>query len=258
MTRADVHPSAAQGFGATAAVDAYERGRPTYPAEAVAYLLERLAVRPGSVLVDLAAGTGKLTRLLVASGAELIAVEPVAAMRERLVQILPEVRVLDATAESLPLPEASVDAVTVAQAFHWFDAPRAVAEIGRVLKPGGNLGLIWNVRDEREDWVAEVTAVMEPHRAGTPTHRAGTWRQAFEASDLFTPILERSFSYEQHLTPALVVDRVMSVSFIASLPVAERETVANEVRAVLASHTETRGEDIALPHRTDVYTCARR
>jgi SAM-dependent methyltransferase len=258
VTRADVHPSAAQGFGASAAVEAYERGRPTYPAEAVAYLIERLAVAPGSVLIDLAAGTGKLTRLLVPTGAELIAVEPVAAMRARLIEILPQVRVLDATAESLLLPEASADAVTVAQAFHWFDAPRAVAEIGRVLKPGGNLGLIWNVREERVDWVAEVTAIMEPHRAGTPTHRTGSWRPAFEESDRFTPILERSFSYEQHLTPALAVDRVMSVSFIASLPEAERQIVADEVRAVLASHPQTRGEDIALPHRTDVFTCTRR
>ena len=258
MNRADVHPSAAQGFGASAAVEAYERGRPTYPAEAVAYLIERLAVAPGSALIDLAAGTGKLTRLLLPTGADLIAVEPVAAMRDRLLQILPGVRVLDATAESLPLPDASVDAVTVAQAFHWFDAPRAVAEIGRVVKPGGHLGLIWNVRDERVGWVAEVTGIMEPHRAGTPTHRTGSWRGAFEESDLFTPVVERSFSYEQHLTPALAVDRVMSVSFIASLPQAERETVANEVRAVLASHPETRGEDIALPHRTDVYTCTRR
>lgn len=251
-----VHPSAARGFGAGA--DAYERGRPTYPAEAVAYLIETLGIASGSLVVDVAAGTGKLTRLLVPTGAELIAVEPVAPMRERLMEILPGIRVLDATAESLPLADASADAVTVAQAFHWFDAPRAATEIARVLKPAAGLGLIWNVRDQRVGWVAELTAIMEPHRAGTPTHRNAAWRGGFAQSDRFTPLVERSFPYEQHLTPALVVDRVMSVSFIAALSAAERETVADEVRAVLASHPETRGEDVALPHRTDVYTCARR
>jgi SAM-dependent methyltransferase len=206
-----------------------------------------------------AAGTGKLTRMLIPSGAELIAVEPVAGMRARLAEILPGIRVLDATAESMPLADASADAVTVAQAFHWFDAPRAVAEIARVVKPGGSVGLIWNLRDERVGWVAELTRIMEPHRAGTPTHRTGSWRHAFEASDLLTPLVERSFSYEQHLTPELVVDRVLSVSFIAALNDAERATVADEVRAVLASDADTKGRrDIALPHRTDVFTCGRR
>lgn len=252
----DVHPSAAQGFGAGA--DAYERGRPTYPAEAVAYLIETLGITSGSVVVDVAAGTGKLTRLLVPTGAELIAVEPVAPMREHLMEVLPGIRALDATAESLPLADASADAVTVAQAFHWFDATRAAAEIARVLKPAAGLGLIWNVRDQRVGWVAELTAIMEPHRAGTPTHLNAAWREGFEQSDRFTPLVERSFPYEQHLTPALVVDRVMSVSFIAALSAAGRETVADEVRAVLASHPDTRGEDIALPHRTDVYSCVRR
>jgi ubiquinone/menaquinone biosynthesis C-methylase UbiE len=252
-----VHPAAAQGFEAGA--DAYERGRPTYPDDAVAYLIQTLGIGPGSVVVDLAAGTGKFTRLLVPTGAELIAVEPVAGMRERLEEILPGVRTLDATAESMPLAGASVDAVIAAQAFHWFDAPRAVAEIARVLKPGGGLGMIWNVRDERVPWVAEVTAITEPHRAGTPTHRTRHWVPAFAASEAFTPLVERTFSYEQHLAPERAVDRVLSVSFIAALPEAERDVVANQVRAVLASDEATKGrEEIALPHRTDVFTCARR
>jgi SAM-dependent methyltransferase len=253
----DVHPSAARGFGVAA--DTYERGRPAYPANAVSYLVETLAIASGTVVLDLAAGTGKLTRMLVPTGADLIAVEPVEAMRRRLADVVPQTRVLDGSAESLPLADASVDAVTVAQAFHWFDAPRAMIEIARVLKPGGNLGLIWNVRDEGVGWVAELTRIMEPHRAGTPTYRTGAWRQAFEASDPFTRLLERSFPYEQRLTPALVVDRVLSVSFIAALPENERESVANEVRSVLADDEETRGrDDIVLPYRTEVSTCVRR
>jgi SAM-dependent methyltransferase len=254
----NVHPAAADGFGASA--DAYERGRPDYPDAAVAALLETLAVGPGTVVADLAAGTGKLTRLLIPSGADVIAVEPVEAMRRRLMEVVPLARAMDGTAESMPLSDASVDAVTVAQAFHWFDAPRAVEEIARVLKPGvGGIGLIWNVRDEDVPWVAELTGIMEPHRSGTPTHRMGTWRQAFAESDRFTELLQRSFPYEQHLTPALVVDRVVSVSFIAALPDADRETVAAQVRALLARDPDTRGhEDIVMPYRTDVYTAARR
>jgi ubiquinone/menaquinone biosynthesis C-methylase UbiE len=125
---------AARGF--EQAADAYERARPTYPQAAVAWLCERLAVRRGRRVLDLAAGTGKLTRSLVAAGADVVAVEPIAAMRERLP---PEVEALDGTAEAIPLPGASVDAVTVAQAFHWFDAEPALAEIHRVLRPGGTL-----------------------------------------------------------------------------------------------------------------------
>ena len=253
----NVHPAAADGFGASA--DAYERGRPDYPGAAVAHLLGTLAVGPGTVVADLAAGTGKLTRLLIPSGADVIAVEPVEAMRRRLMEIVPQARAIDGTAESMPLSDASVDAVTVAQAFHWFDAPRAVEEIARVLRPGGGIGLIWNVRDERVPWVAELTGIMEPHRSGTPTHRTAIWRQAFDESDRFTDLTKRSFPYEQHLTPALVVDRVVSVSFIAALPDEERDTVAAQVRDLLARDADTRGrEDIVMPYRTDVFTAARR
>ena len=253
----NVHPAAADGFGTAA--DAYERGRPDYPDAAVSHLLDTLAVGPGTTVADLAAGTGKLTRLLIPSGADVIAVEPVEAMRRRLMELVPKARAMDGTAESMPLSDASVDAVTVAQAFHWFDAARAVEEIARVLKPGGGIGLIWNVRDERVAWVAALTGIMEPHRARTPTHRTGIWRQAFDESDRFTELRERSFPYEQHLTPALVVDRVCSVSFIATLPDADREAVAAQVRGVLARDPDTRGrEDIVMPYRTDVFTAARR
>lgn len=250
-----VHPAAADGFGASA--DAYERVRPDYPDAAVTHMIETLTVGPGTVVADLAAGTGKLTRLLIPSGADVIAVEPVEAMRRRLKEVVPQARAMDGTAESMPLSDGSVDVVTVAQAFHWFDAPLAVAEIARVLKPGGGIGLIWNVRDERVPWVAELTEIMEPHRSGTPTHRTRSWRRGFDESGRFTDLTERSFPHEQHLTPALVVDRVCSVSFIAALPEADRRTVATQVRAALARDPGTRGrDDIVMPYRTDVFTAA--
>ena len=134
-----VNPVAAAGFGRAA--DVYERSRPSYPADAVARLVSELDIRAGRRVLDLAAGTGKLTRLLAEHGAELVAVEPSAAMREAFVSVLPGVPVHEGTAEKIPLADTSVDAVVVAQAFHWFDAPRALVEIARVLRPVGGLAL---------------------------------------------------------------------------------------------------------------------
>ena len=131
----EVHEVAARGFGSGAV--AYDRARPSYPPEAVAWLAEKLGIAPGRRVVDLAAGTGKLTGLLAEAGADLVAVEPVTAMRDRLRQRLPAVPLLAAVAESLPFASGSVDAVVVAQAFHWFDARQAMTELGRVVRPGG-------------------------------------------------------------------------------------------------------------------------
>jgi SAM-dependent methyltransferase len=144
----------ARSFGAAA--DAYERARPDYPEAAVDWLLPAGA----RTVLDLAAGTGKLTRALVARGLEVVAVEPLAEMRATLAAALPEVRALEGTAEAIPLPDASVDAIKVAQAWHWVDPERAAAEAARVLRPGGTLGLVWNRRDERVDWVARLSEVM--------------------------------------------------------------------------------------------------
>ena len=133
-----IHEAAARGFAQ--AVDAYERGRPGYPPEAVERLCEAVGIGPGRAVLDLAAGTGKLTRLLVPTGAELVAVEPVEQMRAALARALPEVTALAGTAEDVPLPAASVDAVVAGSAFHWFRGEEALAEIHRVLRPDGRLG----------------------------------------------------------------------------------------------------------------------
>ncbi len=150
---ADGIKDAAHGFDHNAA--AYEAARPSYPAEAVAHIVGHGRIGPGRRVLDLAAGTGKLTRLLVPAGAEVVAAEPVTAMREQLQPLLPDVEVHDGTAEALPLADRSVDAITVAQAFHWFDAPVALAELRRVLRRGGHLFLVWNVRDRRHAWVRQ-------------------------------------------------------------------------------------------------------
>jgi SAM-dependent methyltransferase len=250
---ADIH-EAAQGFSRVS--QAYVLGRPTYPTDAVALLARELHLEPGRVVLDLAAGTGKFTALLVGTGAEVVAVEPLAEMRAALEQALPDVRTLEGTAERVPLAAESVDAVTVAQAFHWFRGEEALAEIHRVLRPAGRLGLVWNVRDDSVP--RGLTEILEPLRRGAPRYRTGSWRQAFADTDLFGPLHHAGFSHVQRLSPDAVVARVASVSFVASLPPAEHDAVLAEVRELLAQDPATSGrEEVELPHRTEVFWCER-
>src|SRR5437016_4501937 len=154
MTIDERRQARAASFGSAAG--AYERGRPPYPPEAIDWLLPAGAAR----VLDLGAGTGKLTRQLTGRGLDLTAVEPSEGMREQLRRAVPGVRALAGTAEQIPLPDLSVDAVLVAQAWHWMDPAVAVPEVARVLRPGGQLGLLWNIRDERADWVAGLGAIL--------------------------------------------------------------------------------------------------
>lgn len=251
----DVH-HAAQAFDRAGAE--YERGRPSYPEAAVERLAAELGLGPGRTVLDLAAGTGKLTRLLVPAGARVVAVEPAAGMRRRIEEDLSAVVALDGIAEEIPMGDASVDAVTVAQAFHWFDGAAALAEIHRVLRPGGRLALIWNGRDEHEPWQADLGAIMDPYRGDAPRYLGGVWRRAFDETELFTPLRHERFSIVHELEPDGVVDRVTSVSFIAALPEAERAAIAAQVRELLASHPATRDRSrVSLPYLTDLFWCER-
>ena len=251
-----VHPSAAQGFASAA--EAYARGRPGYPAALSGWLAGALGLRAGATCVDLGAGTGKFTRMLLATGAEVLAVEPVAEMRGRLVADLPAVRALDGTAEALPLADRSADAVLCAQAFHWFANERALEEIHRVLKPGGRLGLVWNVRDESVDWVAGLTGLFTPYEGGSPRYRSGQWRLPFDGR-LFSALEETVFPFEHVGSPEqVIVDRSLSVSFIAALPADERDRVEARLRALVDGHPDLRGrETVAFPYRTHAYWCTR-
>jgi SAM-dependent methyltransferase len=252
-----IHEAAARGFARAA--DAYERGRPGYPPEAVEHLRDALGIGPGRAVLDLAAGTGKLTRLLAATGAELVAVEPVDQMREALARALPEVTALAGTAEDLPLAADSVDAVVAGSAFHWFLGDEALAEIHRVLRPGGHLGLLWNVRDESVPWVAELTAIMEPHRGSAPRYLAGAWKEAFRRTAAFSPLSCAAFRHVHRLEPEAVVARFASVSFVAALSERDRADVLGRVRTLLARDPATRGRDVVeLPYRTDVWWCGLR
>jgi SAM-dependent methyltransferase len=254
--RGAIHESAARGFAL--APEAYDRGRPMYPFEAVRRLVRELGIKPANTILDLAAGTGKLTRLLAQLGADVVAVEPVDAMRERLVETSPGATALAGTAENIPLDDESMDAVTVGQAFHWFDGDAALAEIHRVLKPGRRLGLIWNIKDETVDWVSYLAEIIEPYRGRAPRVASGAWKDAFARTELFTPLERARFSFIHQTDAATVVARVTSISFIAALAPRVREAVASQVRELLATHPDTRGRRLfPLRYRTGVYWCDR-
>ena len=254
-----INEAAAVGFGRGA--DDYVAARPSYPSAVFDLLADELGLGPETDVLDLAAGTGKLTEDLVARGARVVAVEPVAAMRERLVALLPDIDARDGTAEALPLDDASVDLVTVGQAFHWFDAPTALAEIRRVLRPGGGLAMIWNVRDETVDWVRELGEIKDEVDGGPPYrhHRDADWEGLVDADGGYDAYTEDWFPNWQDASVEIVVGRTASTSWISALPDDRREAVLDDVRALLARHPATRGRDrFWFPHDTVVQWCRRR
>jgi ubiquinone/menaquinone biosynthesis C-methylase UbiE len=238
----DLHPTAEAGFSAAAEV--YERARPGYPDEAVAWVAERLGIGPGRDVLDLAAGTGKLTRQLVPFGARIVAVEPIDAMRAELERAVPETQALAGTAEAIPLPDTSVDAVTCAQAFHWFRADEAVREIRRVLRPGGGLALLWNGRDLDDPKHARVDDLLAPHRREFPAGEEH-WRAVLGDLEV------RTWRYSQRLTRDEHVERVASTSFVGAMALDQRDEFLSEVREALSPFDEP----LELRYLTDVYLC---
>jgi ubiquinone/menaquinone biosynthesis C-methylase UbiE len=183
-------------------------------------------------VVDLAAGTGKLSRPLAATGAHVIAVEPLEAMRRA---IGPELEAVAGTAESIPLPDSSADAVTVGQAFHWFDGERALAEIHRVLRPASTLALVWNARRMEDAIHMSIERLIRPYCEQVPRHGTRAWREPFTRTALFEPLEETQFDHEQRLDAHDLEARVASTSAIAALPTSEREAVLRDVRALAAN-----------------------
>ena len=243
--------------GFDTAADAYERGRPDYPEAVIRHLGRVLRLGPSTTVVDLGSGTGKFTRALAPLGAARVAIEPTEGMRRVFARELPDVPVLAGTAEAIPLPDGFADAVVVAQAFHWFRPRPALREIARVLRPGGGIGLVWNIRDESVGWSRRLGALIEDYRRSSeiPRSRERRWRSEFGRHGApFGPLSEKVFPHVQVAPRETFVDRVLSVSVIAVLPPAEQRRVATRVRAVLAGDPATRGRSVlALPYRTDVY-----
>jgi SAM-dependent methyltransferase len=243
----------AASFGRVA--DAYDLGRPSYPPAALAWIAAELGLDGRSAVLDLAAGTGKLSAGLVPLVGRVLAVEPVAEMRRVLAVRLPRVEAIAGTAEDIPLPDGAVDAVIVGAAFHWFDAEAALAEIHRVLRPGGGLGLLWNRPEwEGEPWYPDFSELLERSRAEQdhpPSRYAvGEWRAALERAVGFGPARKREFRHVHHATRAEFLARVASWSVFAALPDEDRRRRLGELEAVLDAAGVA---EVDLRYRTDAY-----
>lgn len=244
--------TSSEGYKTGAA--AYVGGRPGYPPEALDWLRGIVGVGPGRKVLELGAGTGKFMPLLRRCGGTLVAVEPIDAMREQFTADFPEVQALAGSAEAIPLPDASVDAVVCAQAFHWFANAAALQEIRRILAPGGVLGLIWNGRDETVPWVAELSAITDEWEGNTPRYVTGEWRRVFPAPGF--EFIDERHARNAHVGTAeqVIVKRTLSVSFIAALPQQKQAEVEKQVRALIARTPElSKGGDISFPYETSMF-----
>lgn len=225
----------------------YHAARPDYPGPAVDWLVETLGIAEGTTVIDLGAGTGIFTAQLLPYGPRIIAVEPTPGMRRELAARLPDITVVEGRDVAVPLPDATADVVVVAQAFHWFDAPPALREIHRLLRPGGTLGLVWNERDESVGWVAEVGRAMQwpdcqPYPVGMdfgPVLSAGP----------FADVERRRFSHTQRLDRAGLLQRVLTTSYVAVMAPDQRDALMADVAAVV----EQLPEPVDLPYVTDAY-----
>ncbi|MEU4768832.1 class I SAM-dependent methyltransferase [Actinosynnema sp. NPDC023794] len=241
-------------FGTAAA--AYAEHRPDYARAAVRWAVE---FAPGRRVLDLGAGTGKLTAALVASGADVVAVEPDAAMLTELRRALPDVRALAGSAEAIPLPDASVDAVLAGNALHWFDLTVAGPEMARVLAPGGVLAGLWNVLDDRVDWVAGLARVSGSAAVG-PRDAVSSWRAATAGAHLpvtgsdvrFGSPEQAEFPHGQRRTADSLVATLATRAGMLVMPDQDREATLGAIRAFLASRPETGRGGFTLPMMTGV------
>lgn len=235
------------------ATGAYESGRPDYPAEAVEWMLGPVRSAEGGVRVaDAGAGTGKLTRALVDAGAEVVAIDPDATMLEALQTAVPGVPTFVGTGESLPLPDAALDAVVFGQAWHWVDPLSASAEVGRVLRPGGVLGLIWNIRDEGGDWVAEMTRIMHGSNAEVMLAEGGP-----QVAPPFAVLESRSWHWSRAMTRELLFDMAHSRSYVITAEPGERERIERELGELFDRVGATDGATVDLPYVTTAFRALR-
>jgi SAM-dependent methyltransferase len=235
----------ALSFGSVAAE--YAALRPGYPDDAVAFLTGH----PPRHVLDLGAGTGLLTDVLVRAGHDVVAVDPAPEMLGQLTSRLPGVRAAVGTAEAIPVEDASVDAVVAGQAAHWFDPVPAAREIRRVLRPGGVLGLVWNTRDERVPWVAALGELIADEARG---HEADQGVVDRLAAELSADVQTTESGIVQTVAPEDVVGGIATRSYVALMDDDRRAALLSEIRGLLAGHAATRGrQSLHLPYVTRAY-----
>jgi len=251
-------------------INLYEKGRPDYSKESIHYLLQKLGVLEESdskplTILEIGAGTGKFTRVLVdvlesRSNVRIIASDSQASMCEKFKKIIPNVEIMHFKAENIKLPDASVDVVIVAQAFHWFANPQSVAEIHRVLVPSGSFGMIWNSRNYREvDWVAKLQAIIEPYfqRDNNPNNLDNSWQIPIKDSGLFSPLEgNEDLRIYQEGSADDIVTAVMCLSSISKSSDDEKKEVEKQIRDLLANHPDLKGKVVYhLPYIVPIYWC---
>lgn len=247
-----LHARRAASFGANA-MD-YAEHRPDYPLAAIRWALEAVPAVPAPIVIDLGAGTGKLTEGLLAAGATVIAVEPDDGMRVELMRRLPGVRALEGTAEAIPLADGSVDAIVAGQAFHWFDQQRAFPEFARVLQKGGTFAALWNTHDMRVDWVAELTRVSRAESTTPP--ELGTAK--LPEHPLFDAFESAQFPHSQRRTAASLTATIGTHSHTLVMPAPQRAEVLRRITDYLHSRPETAAGEFDLPLVTLVLRAALR
>lgn len=269
-----VHPIAQSGFEKN--VDAYERGRPEYPSHVIRDIFVRLQKNNAGALhkiLDLACGTGKLTKQLIShvdpTTTTIEALEPASEMRAKFSSLYPDIICREGRADQMPYEDASFDTVFIGQAFHWFANEISLLEIGRVLRPGGWVVLVWNLEDNDVSWVGQLRQQYEQYEQNTPQFRLGLWRKVWEkkkneknengekgegggACELFTALQEEVHNHVLYVTREQTWDRVVSKSYISVLPEAEREALKQKCQQIIQNQFGDSNDLIAYPQKTTV------
>ncbi len=226
--------------------ETYDRGRPRYGEDAARVLVEELGLGPTAPVLELGAGTGQLSRALVAAGMDVTAVEPLANTRELLVRAIGADRVRAGVAEEIPLADHSVDAVLAADAFHWFDESRAMPEIRRVLRPGGGVAILRSIPMWEAPWSAELGPILAVSRPDHPAYAGRSPAAALEQDGCFGPVRERTVTDEQPTDRARILAYLASVSWIATLPEHRRRDLLTQVESLLGRHGVTDAQQQVL------------